>query len=118
VAVRFVGVGPDAEEATEDAARRVVDFAVARTGLDREEAYMLLSIIGELRVGTSPRPVMATWLIVPRRRCGLPAGAANCSRYPLPAPPIGRRGPTARHALGLRDRVETPSPALSFQISK
>ena len=26
---------------------------------------MLLSIIGELRVGTSPRPVMATRLIVP-----------------------------------------------------
>jgi hypothetical protein len=42
-----------------------VDFAVARTGLDREETYMLLSIIGELRVGTSTRPVMATWLIVP-----------------------------------------------------
>ena len=31
------------------------------------EAYMLLSIIGELRVGTSPRPVMATRLIVPER---------------------------------------------------
>ena len=26
---------------------------------------MLLSIVGELRVGTSPRPVMATRLIVP-----------------------------------------------------
>jgi len=26
---------------------------------------MLLSIIGELRLGTSPRPVMATRLIVP-----------------------------------------------------
>jgi acetamidase/formamidase len=64
-AVHFVGVGPNVEEATEDAARRAVDFAVARTGLGREEAYMLLSIIGELRVGTSPRPVMATRLIVP-----------------------------------------------------
>ena len=43
-----------------------LDFAVARTGLvDRQEAYMLLSIIGELRLGTSPRPVMATRLIVP-----------------------------------------------------
>jgi len=38
---------------------------VARTDLDREEAYMLLTIIGQLRVGASPRPVMATWLIVP-----------------------------------------------------
>jgi len=64
-AVHFVGVGPSVEEATEDAARRAVGFAVARTGLSREEAYMLLSIIGELRVGTSPRPVMATRLIVP-----------------------------------------------------
>jgi acetamidase/formamidase len=56
------------EEATEDLARRAVDFAVARTGLSREEAYMLLSIIGELRVGTSPRPVMATRLIVPEEQ--------------------------------------------------
>jgi amidase len=63
-AIHFVGVGPSVEEATEDAARRAVEFAVARTGLSREEAYML-SIIGELRVGTSPRPVMATRLIVP-----------------------------------------------------
>jgi amidase len=64
-AVHFVGVGPSVEEATEDAARRAVDFTVARTGLGREEAYMLLSVIGELRIGTSPRPVMATRLIVP-----------------------------------------------------
>ena len=62
-AVHFVG--PNVEEATEDAARRAVDFAAARTGLSREEAYMLLSIMGELRVGTSTRPVMATRLIVP-----------------------------------------------------
>lgn len=64
-AVHFVGIGVSIEEATEDAARHAVDFAIARTALDREEAYMLLSIVGELRVGTSPRPVMATRLIVP-----------------------------------------------------
>jgi amidase len=64
-AVHFVGVGPSVEEATEDASRRAVDFTVGRTDLSREEAYMLLSIIGELRIGTSPRPVMATRLIVP-----------------------------------------------------
>ena len=29
---------------------------------------MLLNIIGELRVGTSPRPVMATRLIVPEEQ--------------------------------------------------
>jgi acetamidase/formamidase len=65
-AVHFVGVGPSVEEATEDAARRAFDFAVARTGLDRNEAYMLKSIIGELRVGTSPRQVMATRADSPR----------------------------------------------------
>jgi hypothetical protein len=27
---------------------------------------MLLSIVGELRIGTSPRPVMAARLIIPR----------------------------------------------------
>ena len=53
---------------SEDAARRAIDFTIARTGLSREEAYMLLSIIGELRVGTSPRPVMATRLIVPEEQ--------------------------------------------------
>ena len=53
-AVHFVGIGPSVEEATEDAARRAVDFAVTRTDLGREEAYMLLSVIGKLRVGTSP----------------------------------------------------------------
>jgi acetamidase/formamidase len=65
-AVHVVGVGPSVEEATEDAACRAVDFAVARTRLSPEEAYMLLSIIGELRVGTSPRPVMAMRRIVPK----------------------------------------------------
>jgi acetamidase/formamidase len=67
-AVHFVGVGPSVEEATEDATRHALDFAVARTRLNRAEAYMLLSIIGELRVGTSPRPVMATRLIVPEEQ--------------------------------------------------
>jgi acetamidase/formamidase len=37
-AVHFVGVGPSVEEATEDAARRAVDFTVTRTALAREEA--------------------------------------------------------------------------------
>jgi acetamidase/formamidase len=54
-----------ASNGRDDVACRAVDFTVARTGLSREEAYMLLSIIGELRVGTSPCPVIATRLIVP-----------------------------------------------------
>ncbi len=64
--VQVLGFGPTVEAATEDAARAAVGYTVARTGLDRREAYMLLSIVGELRVGTSPRPVMAARLIVPR----------------------------------------------------
>ena len=64
--VQVLGFGPTMEIATEDAARGAVDFFVAQTGLDRREAYMLLSIVGELRIGTSPRPVMAARLIVPR----------------------------------------------------
>ena len=42
-----------------------VRILAEHSDLDREEAYMLLGIIGELRVGTSPRPVMAARLIVP-----------------------------------------------------
>lgn len=64
--VQVVGFGPTVEAATEHAARGAVEWVVAETGMDRREAYMLLSIVGELRLGTSPRPVMATRLIIPR----------------------------------------------------
>jgi amidase len=64
--VQVLGWGPTVEEATEDATRGAVDYVAARTRLDRREAYMLLSIVGELRIGTSPRPVMAARLIIPR----------------------------------------------------
>jgi len=64
--VQVLGFGETVELATEDASRGAVEFVVARTGLDRREAYMLLSIVGELRIGTSPRPVMAARLIIPR----------------------------------------------------
>jgi amidase len=64
--VQILGFGATVEQATEDAARGSVEFVVARTGMDRREAYMLLSIVGELRIGTSPRPVMAARLIIPR----------------------------------------------------
>jgi len=64
--VQVLGFGPTMEAATEDCARGAVEFVASRTGLDPREAYMLLSIVGELRIGTSPRPVMAARLIIPR----------------------------------------------------
>jgi amidase len=64
--VQVVGFGETVEAATEDAGRAAVAYAVAHTRLSREEAYMLLSIVGELRIGTSPRPVMAARVIIPR----------------------------------------------------
>ncbi len=64
--IQFVGTGPSVEAATEAAAEHAVGYVAAGTDLTREEAYMLLSITGELRIGTSPRPIMAARLIVPR----------------------------------------------------
>jgi amidase len=64
--VQVLGFGETVERATEDCSRAAVDHVAAVTGLSRREAYMLLSIVGELRVGTSPRPVMAARLIIPR----------------------------------------------------
>ena len=64
--IQIVGFGETVEAATEDATHHAVDFLARTTELDREEAYMLLGVIGDLRVGTSPRPVMAARLIIPR----------------------------------------------------
>src|SRR6266571_4631843 len=64
--VQVLGFGPTVEAATEDCSRGAVELVVSRTGLDPREAYMLLSVVGELRIGTSPRPVMAARLIIPQ----------------------------------------------------
>ena len=60
--------GLSLRKSTQDARTPRCRFCRQDTCLDPKEAYMLLSIIGELRVGTSPRPVMATRLIVPEER--------------------------------------------------
>ena len=64
--IQIVGTGPSVEEATHDASQAAVEFVAGHTTLSREEAYMLLGIVGELRVGTSPRPIMAARLIISR----------------------------------------------------
>jgi len=51
-AVHFVGLVRMSRRRPRTPRAGLSDFAVGRTGLNREEAYMLLSIIGELRVGT------------------------------------------------------------------
>ena len=72
--LQIVGYGPSVEAATEDASDAAVGLVARWTGLSRREAYMLLGIVGELRIGTSPRPTMAARLIVDKgvaRVCGL-----------------------------------------------
>lgn len=64
--VEIVGWGESVEAASADCARGAVDYVAANTTLSREESYMLLGIIGELRIGTSPRPTMAARLVIPR----------------------------------------------------
>lgn len=62
--VQILGFGPTVEAATEDASRASVAFVADRTTLSPQEAYMLLGIVGDLRIGTSPRPIMAARLII------------------------------------------------------
>jgi hypothetical protein len=52
-----------------------------RACITREEACMLLSIIGELRIGTSPRPVMATRLIVPEAQLREAGWDRGCRKH-------------------------------------
>lgn len=49
-AVATTGIGPDLFTAAVEATRRAVDLVVARTTLDPVDAYLLLSLVGELRV--------------------------------------------------------------------
>jgi acetamidase/formamidase len=48
--VATTGVAPDLMQAARDAARRGVDLVAARSGLDPIDAYLLLSLVGELRI--------------------------------------------------------------------
>ena len=49
-AVAATGIGPDLMQATKDAASGLVDEIVRRTGLAPIDAYLLLSLTGELRI--------------------------------------------------------------------
>ena len=62
--VQILGFGATVEAATVDASRAAVAFVARHTTLTPQESYMLLGIVGDLRIGTSPRPIMAARLII------------------------------------------------------
>ena len=68
--VATTGIGPDLFTASQAAARRAVDL-VARTGLEPVEAYLLLSLVGELRISEIvDAPNWVVSLHVPARYVG------------------------------------------------
>jgi amidase len=65
-AVHIVGFGPDLDTAARDAVEQSIGFLVGEKGMDAEDAYMLLSLVGDLVIGTSPRPIMGVRLVLPQ----------------------------------------------------
>ncbi len=64
--LQVVGTGPSLEEACRDAARAAIRLITRTTRLTPEEAYMLASLVGDFKIGTSPRPVMAVRIVLPK----------------------------------------------------
>ena len=48
--VATTGIGPDLFQAARDATRRAIELMSARSGLDALDAYLLLSLVGQLRI--------------------------------------------------------------------
>jgi amidase len=65
-ALHIVGFGPDLDTAARDAIEQGIAYLAHERGMDEEDAYMLLSLVGDLVIGTSPRPIMGVRLVVPR----------------------------------------------------
>jgi amidase len=64
-ALHIVGFGPDLDTAARDAIEQGIAYLVGEKGMDEEDAYMLLSLIGDLVIGTSPRPIMGVRVVLP-----------------------------------------------------
>jgi amidase len=64
--LQVVGTAPTLEDAMRDAARGAIRYLTRTTRLSAEEAYMLCSLVGDFKIGTSPRPVMAVRLSLPK----------------------------------------------------
>jgi acetamidase/formamidase len=45
-----MGIGPDLMEGAKTAVREMIELVVERWGLDREDAYMLCSLAGDLKI--------------------------------------------------------------------
>ena len=65
-ALHIVGFGPDLDTAARDAIEQGILYLAREKGMDEEDAYMLLSLVGDLVIGTSPRPIMGVRLIIPK----------------------------------------------------
>jgi amidase len=65
-ALHVVGFGPDLDTAARDAVEQGVALLSGEKGMDEEDAYMLLSLVGDLVIGTSPRPIMGVRLVLPQ----------------------------------------------------
>jgi amidase len=65
-ALHIVGFGPDLDTAARDAVEQGVGYLVRDRGMDEEDAYMLLSLVGDLVIGTSPRPIMGVRIVIPK----------------------------------------------------
>jgi amidase len=65
-ALHLVGFGPDLDTAARDAIEQGITYLASEKGMDAEDAYMLLSLVGDLVVGTSPRPIMGVRLVIPK----------------------------------------------------
>jgi amidase len=64
--LQVVGTGPGLEEACRDATRAAIRLIGRLTGLAAADAYMLTSLVGDFKIGTSPRPVMAVRVVLPK----------------------------------------------------
>jgi amidase len=61
-----VGFGPDLDTAARDAIEQGLALLVRERGMEEDDAYMLLSLVGDLVIGTSPRPIMGVRLVLPK----------------------------------------------------
>ena len=63
---RVTEITSSSTESFEDAIEQGIAYLTRERGMDEEDAYMLLSLVGDLAIGTSPRPIMGVRVVLPR----------------------------------------------------